>query len=453
MNRLDALIKQMQIQLDAPKNTHFKQPQWRADNPDDLRQLCHHYNGFIRQQAVVLLGLMQDARAMPDIISCLNDWVVEVRLAAQHSLTGLLINQHAQSMTSCLPELYQLLDCGRDDHLASVNRVVGFLLQPENQQHIISAISDKRPKVARLALQLVIDHHLLSTGEIIELALNHDDVMVRFTAVRLFLTEAKSVSQQQLLIVLHDSFAPIRLMAIEYLNQHSSPLLAKHQIEALLFDHHTRIRSWAIKQLNDRGMDLAAFYCLVLQDKAEIAKKLSCALWGIGAIQHPQAISIVSPFMQHHFPSVRRAALQLLVKLLTGSARDLLLNSVMDISPTVTKEAVRLFVKQQLSLSLLELQILVAKAESPHQFIACNQLANRLNKWDRLIFLLNQISLNHHNDTVDQLYRWYEKFNQSGTQPGAGQIEQVALLIDHPWFKQNLRCYDGLYNILMFFKQ
>lgn len=370
-----------------------------------------------------------------------------MRISAQESLVKLLVAQNADIMVSCLPELYRLLECRREDHRDWLQNVINFLLQPEHQHHIINALSCTSPKVARLALQLIIKYNLLSTEEIIQRCLQHQDPVVRCIAVRHLPDVSQHISEELLLIALRDTSHSVRLAAFDsLLKQHSELLFIN--IDRLLFDANASIRMRTIELLKQSNKNAAEHYLLSLNCSDITAKKTSYALWGLGVIRHPEALSTASRFIKHPYTKVRCMALQVIVWLVEEDRKENLISAVKDDFPSVVKEAVRLINKYKVSLSLDELNYLISNA---YHVSGCYGLLYRLSKWDRLIFLLSQLANEPNQIAEGELRRWYMSYNNIGTQPTREQIVYLTELLDIINPPYNLSLHNDLNEIVKFY--
>ena len=74
------LLKQIEQLLIGANNSY-----WSLANHDPLLEtarlkiLTQHYNGHIREKAVLCLGLMREISALPELIMRANDWAEPVR--------------------------------------------------------------------------------------------------------------------------------------------------------------------------------------------------------------------------------------------------------------------------------------------------------------------------------------------------------------------------------------
>jgi len=152
----------------------------------DLLCILEGYDGYKRESAARRLGLLGDPTAIPKLIVRVNDWVPQVRDTAREALLRLLVPENAFVFAENLPQIYHLEHCGRDNHEEIIQRVIDFLVLPENKQVLQNAVLSEKPKVARAAVNLLLQHFSEDMEKTVLNCLQHPDVMVRSIAADQF---------------------------------------------------------------------------------------------------------------------------------------------------------------------------------------------------------------------------------------------------------------------------
>ena len=204
-----------------------------------------------------------------------------------------------------------------------------------------------------------------------------------------------------------------------------------------LFDRHRSIRDIAIKHLAKNEIDVERILVNILSSTDQSALKIRCAILGLADIGAKQWVPLIENFINHSLPSIRKASLQVLAKLIDEGAKSYLLGGLKDESASVAKESARLANILNIPLSVDELLGVVKKTNYQHTLIVCMSCARKINKWDRLIFLLSLSRLLVVDDSAskeildDELSKWDHDFNRSSTQPSITQIERLSKEYSH----------------------
>jgi hypothetical protein len=224
-------------------------PSWR----DSLLVMSFDADGFRREKAVRLLGIIGDPVAIPCLFKRANDWVPEVRTAARKALFLMLRSATAAAFVTTLPALMHLQVCRRDDHGELIQSVQSFLLREENIEHLIAGLQHPDAQVARITTQLLASRRCLSIVQLIKISLSHPDVTVRSSVIDL-LKEADSDGFDEVIdTALRDPYMPIRREAFQQLLA-KQPSKGLQIARSLLFDASASIRGIAINRLMLAGI-------------------------------------------------------------------------------------------------------------------------------------------------------------------------------------------------------
>jgi len=393
---------------------------------DELLSMCEHWNGYKRETAVRRLGMFGNPLALPKLLIRANDWVPQVRVAARNAILRLAVPINAKAFVQCLPELYHLRNCGRDNHDELIRQIESFLLAKNNATHLIQGINHKNPFVVRRCVELVIKKRLLRTSEFVNTCLKHSDLIVRVKVSYLLRKLEGPEQDSALAIALKDRFMPIRREAFQLiLKKEENHTLAKK----FLFDHHSSLREIAIIYLKQAKINVKSIYQISL--KSEQLFVLRSAIWGLAELQSVENIPQLNPFLQNPHPSVRKYAVNALARLDGSNAKNILVTGLLDDSSSVCKEAARLVKKHYISFTVNDLFKIVNGSQSLHTWIACVTISKQINKWDRLIFLLHLLRIKYLDNPKSQkcikiaIHQWDLDFNKNGTLPTKAQINEL----------------------------
>lgn len=402
----------------------------KQEGLDDLLTMSEHCNGYKRENAVRRLGMLGNPVAIPKLIARVNDWVPQVRNAARESLEKLLKNENAEAFIYSLPYLYHLKNCGRDDHKILIEKITNFLLKPENNSYIKSAIKNDDPNIARIAIKLCIENPLIDKHELVSECLSHSDVIVRIIASNLLNNFTGEILESFLRKAIQDQFMPIRREAFQiYLK--SFPAQGLNLAKNFLFDKHISIREIAIKNLLKTEINVEKILSNTLSSADQNALKTRCAILGLAYLDAKQSVPIIINFATHRVPSIKKATLQALAKLISEESRSYLLEGVKDEYLSVAKESAYLLNKLNMNLSVDELLAITEITHYPHTLIVCISASRKINKWDRLIFILSLYKLSILKNSANakildkELSHWDLIFNCSSQQPSQTQVERL----------------------------
>lgn len=412
----------------------FNTPKIREINPKDysiqeLIDLAGHWDGFKREKAVVWLGGIGAQESIPILISRCNDWVDIVRTAAKKALLKLAVSNNAKSFVEVLPDLYHLQQCGRENHDALIKAIEKFLLSDNNKHHLIEGIVNENLKLSKLCFSLVLDNKVLGNNKLLSVGLKNDNVSIRLKCFELINKIDKESRHKALSIAIKDKFMPVRKGALNHLIQDG---ISDDLLKPYLFDKHSSIREIAIKNL--QHLNLKNIY--VDELKSESIFRVCCSIWGLGALRDLESLSKIESLLTSPFPSIRRHCLITITRLKGMDAEDIVLQSLVDESPKVAKEASRLASKINIVLSADELLTLYKTSHHYHSLISCASILKRMNKWERLIFTLNLVDNDNLIESIElkqiqkEIYFWNNDFNRVLSQPSRNQIETIEHLYE-----------------------
>lgn len=383
-------------------------------------------NGYEREAAVTAIKRLNAPQLLPTLIRRANDWVSSVSMRATEALTCLLRTENQAFFIEVLPDIFHLAQCGRRDHSQLIAAVLEFLLGESQKHSLIGAISHPNPKISSIAFHLSTKHSLVSKKELLSLAIKSENIAVVRAAAQLI----NEVDDEGFLLLSQELIwhkcSAVSSRAIKRLN-----LLTPKEIEKLsadlIFNRSAEIRTIARSHLAQCGVDVLSLYRNELNYSAAPLYKRRVALIGICETASEKSLNDLTQASISPEPSLRSLAITRLVKLLGDKGRYIAIVGIFDESPKVARESAIAFIKQGLQCSVEELLQLTRLGKSPNRFDVAMFLAEKGNKWDHIIFLLELIQRQiGEDDLIRENYtRWHTNYNRRQTQPTKQQLVQL----------------------------
>lgn len=395
---------------------------------EQLKALCRHYNGHIRQRAVLCLGLKREVSAFAELVERVNDWVEEVACSACSSLRRWMRPEFAGVFVGGLPDIFGLLKCTRADHRGIVSEIVDYLGREENNLALLTGLKTSNPHVARLCLRLLLDNPRFSTERIFKLAMHQHDPVVRYHAAQFMLNKPERVNDEVFALLLADRFAPVKQRVLQYAENHSLPV-AEKVLKGLLLDSNSLVRQRACRLYSQHYGDPQSIYLAAFHHADSRPATRKAALLGLGELRYPQVLALAEAVTEAYSFGLYFAALNILVKHHGEDARDRLIQNLSHPELAIARLARRILLWDKLLVTLADLQSSYEKAPSNEHALLAYSLAHRLNKWDWLIFLLKNAKDANLELTRQEIARWQRHFNRSAIQPYAAQREKLTGLL------------------------
>ncbi|BES86427.1 hypothetical protein PEC302107_29930 [Pectobacterium araliae] len=428
MASYNLLLHQLEKLVASPDNYYQPAQADALGSVSHLITLTRHYNGHIRQRAVLCLGFMDEVSALPALIERVNDWAEPVRRAAKQSVRLLLTPKNNASFVANLPAIFWLLQCQREDHQPLVDEIVSFLSEEARAPSLLTGLCSEDKIVARLSLDILVKREQFPLKQIFGQTMLHRDPLVRANAARYLLNADQDVDHEVMTRLLKDTFAPIKQLALQYVMDNAFPVPAPLLI-ALLFDKNALVRQRASTLLREKHDDPVAHYLAAL-DRAVTVTERKITLWGLDEHRYNGVVALAERNLDVRYPSLYHSALRILILRTGDDAREQLLAALRHHSLAIAKVARKLFYQQRGYLSLPELQRCLEEASSKEHVEVYYFLAHKLNKWDWLIFLLDNAKPENTALTQASVTSWVQRFNRSGILPNTRQQARLRMLLD-----------------------
>ena len=392
--------------------------------------VASHPSGFVRQAALRALGRAREGRGLPFIVLRLNDWVAEVRQAAQAALACYLSPGFASALVAALPLVFALQRQRRSDHGPIVAWVLNLLRTPPCREALAAGRRSDDREIRRLCHRLASETSDADQTVILEETLADPDPAIRVEAVRRAgRTLADPRARELAARVLRDRSVQVRRVALQYLAGALEPEDVRGLTEAALLDENSSARWQArILRLQHGPIDLAEFYRRAVSS-APTRARLRGALIGLGESGTKDDIARVVPHLQADETSVRRAALRALAGLEPSSTTEVFLSALTDDRPGVSREGRRALEPRLGHVPFQRLEAVVQPVEMPaHVRQNALSLASHLSKWESLPLLLEGAG------STDRavagrggmlLDGWCRRYNRSFVVPTHQQMDRI----------------------------
>ncbi|WP_309722164.1 hypothetical protein [Armatimonas sp.] len=268
-------------------------PDWEV-----LLQAADSYNGYERLRAVRWLEEAQTGEELKPLLKRANDWVPQVRHAAQSALIARLTPEYAYRLACVLPEIENLQRLGRDSHAGFIGRVHALLISLEGESGLLHACHHG-PSPAREHCRLLALRRLPGThgAHWLEESLNDADWLRRLAArhARTEATEAQLVRWTR-----EQSIRPPASIAQELLYGlvERFPEAAPPVLDTLLLSRYTALRQTA-QFYSKAHRNISDYY------QAYFPEPLALLGW----TESGGDLEILEPFLTDANPKLRRAAL------------------------------------------------------------------------------------------------------------------------------------------------
>jgi len=382
-----------------------------------LGLIASHRNGFVRAEAVRILGLDESEAVVPFLLVRLVDWVNEVRSAAEGEVLRRLTPRFAKILVDSWP-LIDRLAAGTRFNRSILRRIDELLQAPECTDQLRRGMELPSRSIRRRCFLIAAQAPEFKIADIIARAIIDPDVLVRrwgFTAGTELLPHDRIELRRQ---AARDPYAPIRRLAFEALE--ADPASHLGDFEPFLLDRSTPIRRECQTVAARRFAVIPAdFYRERMQTLN--AKQTEVAVLGIAETGSKQDEAAITALLRHRSARIRRAAIRALRILGVGFNSDILLNIVCNDVPAVMREAaLTLFAERKTSGE----SIWAAAARNPDHRAraAVLNVLQIAGKWTQIRLYLEAVADTEPSvsrRSVELLSLWVRKSNASFTQPTA----------------------------------
>ncbi len=282
---------------------------WQALGPGSralFAVLTGHCSGFIRQTATTLLARSNAPYVIPLLKVRLNDWVNEVREAANRAIAPRLASNALPSLLPFLPILEDLRRCGRSVHGDLLDQLHIRFRSPEARQVLLDGCAHPDRRVRWWCFQIRFDCEQAVPLRLEVLKLG--DVAMRRSVAAAILAEAQSSDPSPYLdLLLADRFMSVRRDGLLVLAAWSGAQ-ALDRMKPFMTDHNATIREFARYYVGkwSHAAQIVEYYRTLLAFGAR--DRLVGCLAGLGDVGDVHDIERITPYTNHQRPAVRRVA-------------------------------------------------------------------------------------------------------------------------------------------------
>jgi HEAT repeat protein len=333
---LDDLLRRTWGQLEGLRAESLKGFHLRNDADRIYLGLIASYrNGFVREEALRALGLDRSEIVIPFYLVRLTDWVDEVRSTAEQELLRRLEARFAKMFVDCFALIDRLAVSPRFNPTFS-QRIEELLQSPQCTVELRRGMDLTSRSIRRHCFRIAAKAQLVEVGDVIALALNDPDVVVRKWA---FTAGAELLPQERVEMTkraARDSYGPIRRLAFETIK--AEPIWRKEDFEPFLLDRSTPIRKSCQIAIEKRfGIVPADFYRARLQDRT--SGHVEVSVLGIAETGNRQDETMIAALLTNRSAKIRCTVLRALRILSAEPDSDTLRNTVSGDVPSVAREA------------------------------------------------------------------------------------------------------------------
>ena len=173
-------------------------PAWLTMRPSHVRALrdneaiptailgviSFHGNGFIREAALRTLDQVAGGAELRYLLVRLNDWVPEVREAAQRAVRRRLTAEYASVFAFHIGLIVRLLGWGRANHFETLGWIVELLRGPAGWPRLPAMLDSADAVSRRLLYRLLMDTESEAGRALIRRALHDSEPVTRLEAMR-----------------------------------------------------------------------------------------------------------------------------------------------------------------------------------------------------------------------------------------------------------------------------
>lgn len=382
---------------------------------------CHR-NGRVRQEAVEVLGKSGNREAVPFLLLRANDWVPQVRTAAQNIIRQWLAEGPFNAFVPHLYLVFRLVECQRADCSDIIHAVASHFVKPEYECHLREVMKHGNRMVARRLFSTMQESEEGRTEQLVSAGLDSDDVILRYQAAQAVPLTFQGKELAAVLARLRtDVFASVRSVGL----QMSISLFAESAIETLeeaLLDRSVSVREQAAFQLRKIGdYDVASFFRKTLL----AGRRITTAILGLGETGNESDVSMIRPFLQSPVAAERKAAVAALARVAGDDCRRDFLACLKDDSPKVVRIAEKWLCRRVYLLDLDEIVALFQVDRRLHVRFAVLGILHECDVWKGLPHLIRAAADDDQIVGVQSQKYIKRRYNRVFTKPSVEQQSEI----------------------------
>ena len=419
---------------------HVRRESWYTLKPKDISRFAtmgessvsllgvasSHMNGRVREAAIRELGKIESGTELPFLLVRANDWVPEIRTAAQNLLMSRVRSNYIHHFMVWLPLVLRLKEVRRGDHSAVIEGIRSIFASTEAHEIVRQGFKSRDRLTHRFCFEIALNMQVnaLST---LQRAFVEGDSEVRKIAVRKLGSMLPGRETKELLTrARDDASTEVRREALRIIGEQYAEEAAG-QFRSALLDKNVAVREEAHYYFRQKGtLDLRAYYLEAI--KSLRGRQLCAAVGGVGEVGLAKDAKALGDFARDESSKLRVAALHAVARLDPDGYVDEIVEALQDRSRRVSREAVLTLSKKANSVGGARLWEVYEGSQFAHVKCGILYLLGRINKWDSIAFLIR--SLKDDNHAVVELSRryiarWFARYNRSFAKPTREQIVRL----------------------------
>ncbi len=405
-----------------------------ARSDAELVVLLSHRNGYVREAAVIRAGELLLPTILPYLMPRINDWVLQVRLAANRSVEAYLNADKFNDFLYALPAIYLLRSCRRADHAGFIDSIEQFLIKNPKASEIPKILKIRIGIHARSLFDLSWRYNLAPRSELIRAGLASKDMP---TSRRSCLAVHQLPENEQLVFaeeLLNKKSGWLRYDGLLIASRLDRPKAQKEAEPNLLAQYEPlrelaeRLSGWSKEQLASLRRD-------TLNNKQASSSDIRIAIKLCGILKDQDCAPVLENFLLDKRPLLRGAALLALTRISPGKLNEKVFEFLNDEAPAVSHAAVVAFIEGGLQMTPNEWVACVHATQNTGHFQRLVALSRKSDKLEHIGALLEYSGQGKFHDQIaSHLNNWRNQFNYSFVQPSQQQLD---------WIKGNLSKYVG----------
>ncbi|MDB6006171.1 MAG: hypothetical protein JWR15_3158 [Prosthecobacter sp.] len=437
LSKLDArqLIELEQLIRESWTRFYNEDHSYRATTEHGARLATLHSSGWIREKALIALTRSGDPGALPFVLLRSNDWVVQVRKAADQWFSAHRASVPTGQLIACLPILAALTErsYGRDSNIVSA--LLARLTLPAAVPALLECLLQSNAKTRRLLFSLLALNGALQEADTQSVLINHADPIFGVLLLKHLRQQSAELPKGLLDQAMSAKSATLRRYALYCLSEDQISQIVPLLSQAM-FDSAQGVRSFAQYHLLKRlsAEDLQSRYAGILQEQHVRNSRLAACILGFHEAGGRWAASQYLELAEHKSMQVRVAVLRSFAVAHFEDALTWLKTVVAsDDSSSLGKAALVVFRQHPHSLTMTEIRFMLDQQRpTAVRFRAFSLLCMR-GRWEQLpvLFeLLHDSSGVLEHQVLTHLCAWLNRFNRVQTQPTRSQVEQAVAALD-----------------------
>lgn len=387
-------------------------------------------SGWRREKAVLELANIHDTSALLFILLRLNDWVVEVRKAAERWVLNCEGKIQAAQIVDCIPVLSALLERQQGRSSRFVQSLIGRLATEEVAPALLSRLSALDSRSRRLVFSLLSQSGALRAPEVQVQLLQQPNPILGVMLLKRLKEQASELPDRLLDYAIASKSAILRRAGLYSMTapqiERFVPLLWK-----AILDPAQGVREFARYHLLKRASveDLQARCLSELHGKCSSSRAVAVCILGFHECQGKWDVAQYEEWSSHPSVRVRTAVMRCYHISHPGEALPWVRRELSSAAESLLgKTALTILLKKPYSLSLTEVVGCLHESRPMAVRLRGFSILRRRGKWEQLPELLKLLhdkrdDLRH--QVTLRLVVWLQGFNRSQVQPSRDQIDAV----------------------------